>query len=213
MMQTLGDNKALKEKFFKFFLNLSRLYSMTKEFLLTTLGINDTRLIPEALMEVLFGDPANRHKFYRAMLEANDFAMDREWFQPIYEAELSERGQKKQDFTPAAASQLAAMITDNGARRQGILEPTAGNGSMIIAKWWELCRKRIPFDYYPNDNPVECWELSDRSIPILLFNLSVRGIVGDVYHGDTLEQRVIAHYRLVNKRNDALGFSEIFKLS
>ena len=212
-MQTLGDNKALKEKFFKFFLNLSRLYSMTKEFLLTTLGINDTRLIPEALMEVLFGDPANRHKFYRAMLEANDFAMDREWFQPIYEAELSERGQKKQDFTPAAASQLAAMITDNGARRQGILEPTAGNGSMIIAKWWELCRKRIPFDYYPNDNPVECWELSDRSIPILLFNLSVRGMVGDVYHGDVLEQRVIAHYRLINKRNDALGFSEIFKLS
>lgn len=212
-MQTLGDNKALKEKFFKFFLNLSRLYSMTKEFLLTTLGINDTRLIPEALMEVLFGDQANRHKFYRAMLEANDFAMDREWFQPIYEAELSERGQKKQDFTPAAASQLAAMITDNGARRQGILEPTAGNGSMIIAKWWELCRKRIPFDYYPNDNPVECWELSDRSIPILLFNLSVRGMVGDVYHGDVLEQRVIEHYRLINKRNDALGFSEIFKLS
>ena len=212
-MQTLGDNKALKEKFFKFFLNLSRLYSMTKEFLLTTLGINDTRLIPEALMEVLFGDPVNRQKFYRAMLEANDFAMDREWFQPIYEAELSERGQKKQDFTPAAASQLAAMITDNGARRQGILEPTAGNGSMIIAKWWELCRKRIPFDYYPNDNPVECWELSDRSIPILLFNLSVRGMVGDVYHGDVLEQRVIAHYRLINKRNDALGFSEIFKLS
>lgn len=106
---------------------------MTKEFLLTTLGINDTRLIPEALMTVLFGDPVNRQKFYRAMLEANDFAMDREWFQPIYEAELSERGQKKQDFTPAAASQLAAMITDNGARRQGILEPTAGNGSMIIA--------------------------------------------------------------------------------
>ena len=107
---------------------------MSKEFLLETLGIRDTRLIPEALMTVLFGDLVNRQKFYRAMLEANDFAMDREWFQPIYEAELSERGQKKQDFTPAAASQLAAMITDNGARRQGILEPTAGNGSMIIAK-------------------------------------------------------------------------------
>lgn len=43
---------------------------MSKEFLLETLGIRDTRLIPEALMEVLFGDPANRHKFYRAMLEA-----------------------------------------------------------------------------------------------------------------------------------------------
>lgn len=67
---------------------------MSKEFLLETLGIRDTRLIPEALMEVLFGDPANRQKFYRAILEANDFAMDREWFQPIYEAELSERGQK-----------------------------------------------------------------------------------------------------------------------
>lgn len=87
---------------------------MSKEFLLEQLGINDTRLIPEALMGVLFGDGTKRHLFYRAMLEANDFAVEKEWFQPIYEAELSERGQKKQDFTPEAASLLAAMITDTG---------------------------------------------------------------------------------------------------
>lgn len=186
---------------------------MSKEFLLEQLGINDTRLIPEALMGVLFGDGTKRHLFYRAMLEANDFAVEKEWFQPIYEAELSERGQKKQDFTPEAASLLAAMITDTGARRQKILEPTAGNGSMIIAKWWSLCRKRAPFDYFPNDNPVECWELSDRSVPILLFNLSVRGIVGDVYHGDVIEQKVVAHYKLVNRLNDSLAFSEIIKIS
>lgn len=117
----------------------------------------------------------------------------------------------KQDFTPAQVGLLTAMLTDNGTARQSIYEPTAGNGSMIIQKWWNQCLKKAPWDTYPNRMRVECWELSDRSIPILLLNLSIRGIVGIVHHGDVLEQKEKVRYELVNEKDDALGFSKVFR--
>ncbi len=58
---------------------------------------------------------------------------------------------------------------------------------------------------------VTCWELSSRSIPLLLLNLSIRGIMGYVYHGDVLERTVKMKYILINKEDDTLGFSEIIK--
>ena len=91
-------------------------------------------------------------------------------------------------------------------------EPTAGNGSMLIADWWRKAQAHVPFDFYPSKNPIECWELSDRSIPILLLNLSIRGIVGIVHHGDVLEQKEKATYQLVNEKDDCLGFSKVIAL-
>ena len=58
---------------------------------------------------------------------------------------------------------------------------------------------------------VTCWELSARSIPILLLNLSIRGIMGYVYHGDVLEGTVKQKYILLNRHDDTLAFSEIVK--
>ena len=58
---------------------------------------------------------------------------------------------------------------------------------------------------------VTCWELSARSIPILLLNLTIRGIMGYVYHGDVLERNVKMKYILLNRKDDTLCFSEIIK--
>ena len=58
---------------------------------------------------------------------------------------------------------------------------------------------------------ITCWELSDRSIPLLLLNLSIRGIMGYVYHGDILEQTVKAKYIVLNMTDDALGFSDVIR--
>lgn len=58
---------------------------------------------------------------------------------------------------------------------------------------------------------VTCWELSSRSIPILLLNLSIRGMMGYVYHGDVLENIVKQKYILLNAHDDTLGFSDIIK--
>ena len=70
----------------------------------------------------------------------------------------------------------------------------------------------MPWEHFPSQNMVTCWELSARSIPILLLNLSIRGIMGYVYHGDVLTREVKQKYILLNRKNDALAFSEVIKV-
>ena len=83
---------------------------------------------------------------------------------------------------------------------------------MIIADWWRKALAHVPFDFFPSENPVECWEISGRSLPFLLLNLSIRGIVGIVHHGDVLEGKESATYKLVNEKNDCLAFSKIYEI-
>ena len=82
---------------------------------------------------------------------------------------------------------------------------------MIIADWWQRCSKKIPWEHFPSQNMVTCWELSIRSIPILLLNLSIRGMMGYVYHGDVLTKEIKQKYILLNRKDDTLAFSEIIK--
>lgn len=161
-------------------------------------------------MAILTGDQRRRDAIYLRLLEINDYDVSYDWFSQAFEDELSERGQKKQDFTPRTVSAIASAIC--GQRDGSTYEPTAGNGSMLIADWWRKAQTHLPFDFYPSKNPIECWELSDRSIPILLLNLSIRGIVGVVHHGDVLEQTEKGRYLLLNPSDNALGFSIIRKV-
>ena len=140
----------------------------------------------------------------------NEYDLSYDWFQLIYESELSERKKKKQDFTPYDLGVICSKLT---SQRGTIHEPTAGNGGMIIADWWQRRQKVLPWDFFPSQNMVTCWELSSRSIPILLLNLSIRGIMGYVYHGDVLENNIIQKYILLNKNNDPLAFSDIVKVN
>ena len=183
---------------------------MTKEECLKFFDIKDLMYLPDAVWTLLNSPTKERDEKYKELIELNNYDMGTEWFQPIYEAELSERKQKKQDFTPKELSKLCSKLT---LQRGSVHEPTAGNGSMIIADWWERCRQRLPWEMFPSENMVTAWELSDRAIPILLLNLSIRGIMGYVYHGDVLEQNVFQKYILLNKKNDGLGFSEVVKVN
>lgn len=183
---------------------------MKKEELFYLLGIEDIRDMPEAIERIILGDIEERNRIYRDFLKVNDYDLSYDWFQEIYEGELSERKQKKQDFTPNELGVICSQLTDG---KGNVHEPTAGNGSMIIADWWQRCRRLIPWEHFPSQNMVTCWELSSRSIPILLFNLSIRGIMGYVYHGDVLENEVKQKYILLNRTDDSLGFSEVIKVS
>lgn len=181
---------------------------MTEKELKELFEIEDIRLLPEKLMEVLFDDKKHRDELYRKMLLLHNYDLSCDWFQAIYESELAQRKEKKQDFTPAEVGLLAAkLVGDSGS----IHEPTAGNGSMIIQAWNNRIKKRFPWDCFPSNDMVCCWELSDRALPLLLFNLSIRGIMGYVYHGDVLERSVKCKYILLNEKDDALGFSDIIR--
>lgn len=181
---------------------------MNKDDLFKVFSINDLMDLPNAVTKILDMDLEDRNKIYRELIRLNDNDLSYDWFQEVYESDLSERKQKKQDFTPNSLGVLCSLLT---SQTGSIHEPTAGNGSMIIADWWQRCRKLLPWEHFPSQNIVSCWELSDRSIPILLLNLSIRGIMGYVYHGDVLTKEVKQKYILLNRKDDTLSFSEIIK--
>ena len=184
---------------------------MTAKELLCCFGAHDIRTLPETIMGVLLGPQQARDDMYTEMLKINNYDMSYDWFQQIYEEELSQRKEKKQDFTPNVIGELSAKLC--GTDQRTTYEPTAGNGSMLIADWYTKLNNKFPWEFLPSMNQVECWELSDRSIPILLLNLSIRGIMGMVYHGDVLEQTIKQKYILLNRHDDALAFSEIHKVN
>lgn len=171
-------------------------------------GVNDIMNLPKAVEAVIQRPLDERNEIYREFLRLNDYDMGRDWFQRVYEEEFSQRKNQGQDFTPIEATELCAMLAGIETAHS-VHEPTAGTGQMIISAWWTWARKRIPWEAFPSLFPVTVWEILDRTIPFLLFNLSIRGIMGYVYHGDTLENTVKRKYILLNRTDDVLGFSEI----
>jgi len=185
-----------------------KIRDMKKQELFTLFDIEDIQDLSRAVLPIVLGDIDKRNEIYQSLLQLNNYNMSFDWFQKIYEDENAQRKENKQDFTPYSASLICSMLT--GTPKGKVYEPTSGNGGMIIVDWWNRCKNSdFPLMHFPSDNKIECWELSQRSIPLLLLNLSIRGIMGTVYHGDVLEQAIKAKYILLNRNNDTLAFSEI----
>lgn len=149
----------------------------------------------------------DRDAVYMRLLELAGHDVSYDWFEKIYMEELSNRKDHAQFFTPPTVGEVLAGIADAG--KGPIHEPAAGTGGLVIKLWEHRMRKYLPWDFLPSENMVNCWELSDRSVPLLLLNLSIRGMMGYVYHGDTLEQKVKMKYILLNRKDDPMGFSEV----
>ena len=182
---------------------------MKQEDVFGLFGIGDIKDLPNAVEDVVLGDTRRRDEVYHRLMELNRYDFSYDWFQGIYEEELAQRKKNKQDFTPIEVAVLASRLT---LRKGALHEPTAGTGSMVIADWWERCRSMLPFEFFPSQHMVYAWELSPRAIPILLLNLAIRGIMGYVYHGDVLENKVEQKYILLNRHDDPLAFSEVIKV-
>ena len=67
---------------------------MRKEMLFSLFGIEDLRDLPNAVMSLLQGDIEVRNEVYKELIRNNNMDMSYDWFQEIYENELSERKQK-----------------------------------------------------------------------------------------------------------------------
>lgn len=172
-------------------------------------GAREIMDLPAAVYKTLFADIRERDEIYRRLLELYNYDITYDWFQELYEIEYAQR-KKKQDFTPHSVTEIVSQIALEG-KECTIHEPTAGTGGLIISAWWETIKNKIPWEIFPSKNMINCWELSDRSIPFLLLNMSIRGMMGYVYHGDVLEKKVVQKYILLNRHDDCLAFSEIIK--
>ena len=164
--------------------------------------------MPSRIMDVVTGP--ERDAIYDAFLQAFDYDVSYDWFHRFYEDENAERKKNKQDFTPDCLSRLASELVGYG---DGIVyEPSAGTGGMLISRWDEERKRHHPFEYEPSMQWFVAEDMSDRAIPFLLFNLSIRGCNANVLHIDSIRRRCKAAYLIENARNDMMAYSDVIEL-
>lgn len=183
---------------------------MTYEECCKVFCINDIQDLPAKVLEIVIGPIGKRDDIYRELLRINDFDVSYDWFQSIFEEEMSEGKRKGQHFTPKEIYSLLSQLSGDNAEL--VHEPTAGNGGLIIGDWWRRCSQVNPWRWEPQKLIYYAWELSQRSVPFLLLNLSIRGIQAEVTHGDVLEQSVIARYKIINETNNPIAFSKVIRV-
>lgn len=133
------------------------------------LGIRESYQAPDKMLNIML-DKTQREKLFNAFL-AIESDLSYEWFQAYFENEHADRKNKKQDFTPKSVSKLLAKIVGNG----DYFETAAGNGGILIQNWVENPNRKFNAE-----------ELSERSVPFLLFNMAIRNMPGEIKQGDSL---------------------------
>lgn len=167
------------------------------------LGITESYQAPAKMLEIMLDDVKRPELFNRFLDE--EWRVDYEWFQEYFENEHSDRKVKKQDFTPESVSKLLTRLAGGNT----YFESAAGTGGILIQAWNNHRFTAGPGNYDPRAYWYQVEELSDRSIPFLIFNVSIRGMNGVVLHGDSLERNFKKVYFIRNNTADFLNFSEI----
>lgn len=178
------------------------------------LGVSDSYQAPEQIMQLLKIKSKREHAFFE-FLEAYEYDLSYDWFFKYFQDEHADRKNKKQDFTPKTLSILLSDIINGKPQKPNdyciIEEPAAGTGGTVIAHWYRRMREcRVVWNYSPDDYLYKLTELSDKTIPFLLFNLMIRGINAIVIHGDSLRLTCKEIYWVYNERNNPMGFSDIY---
>lgn len=143
-------------------------------------GIRESWQLTGRLMEILENEGLRNDVFQEFLsIEPN---LQYDWFTDYFQVEQGDRNALKQDFTPDCVCQLVSGVTDNF---QSIADICAGTGGLTINAW-----NKNPDAYF------HCEELSERAVAVLLFNMAIRGMRGEVIHGDVLSGERNVIYRL-----------------
>lgn len=171
------------------------------------LGITESYQAPEKMLKIMLDDE-NREELFKEFLKIEK-DMSYEWFKDYFENEHSDRKVKKQDFTPDTVAELMMKLVGNN---NVYYEIAVGTGTILIKAWDEKLKLNNFLAYDPRAYWYQVEELSDRAIPFLLFNMSIRGMNGVVLHGDSLTREFKEVYFVRNDTDNYLGFSEIIKM-
>lgn len=144
------------------------------------LGINESYEMPVKLMGILFDKEKREELFDRFMELETDLNYD--WFTDYYQEEHGDRDKLKQDFTPDGICKAIQLM--NGYYESNA-DICSGTGGLTIKNWNNQ-----------KDAFYHCEEIASRAIPVLLFNLAIRGVNGQVIHGNALTNEKYAVYRL-----------------
>ena len=142
--------------------------------------VDDIRDLPSRILGAILSPDARQ--YYDAYISVcPDLSED--WLQKTYQFYLSDRKEKKQDYTPRSLALLLSVLTSCGER--SVYDACAGSGSLTIRKW---C--------VSPDAEFLCDELDGNVIPLLLFNLALRNISARVRRRDILAGETYEEYRL-----------------
>lgn len=137
-----------------------------------------------ALKDILF-DKDKRLKIFKRFLEIEN-NLDYDWFTNYFQEEQANRNNLKQDYTPHCLCDLVNRLIPQHS--ETIYDECCGIGGLTISTLKEH-----------RDSIFYLEELSDNSVMLLLFNLSIRGINAYVKHGDVLTNQFKTVYKLTNK--------------
>lgn len=163
---------------------------MNKDDINRIFNISESFQLPRRIMDVLFSDDKNRI-LDELMSLGED--LDHDWFTEYFEVNHANKSKMAQDFTPRAVADLLAGLLPE-AKTVG--DVCAGTGGLTIGYW----------NRHPEASFV-CYEISERAIPLLLLNLTIRNIEGGVFRMDILTGEFFESYRL----QKGLKYSELFR--
>lgn len=150
--------------------------------LLKYFNIRETYQLPDALMNCVLNKDSLQALCKAYKTEYQDLSVD--VFRDKFQDEHANRTAFMQDFTPDCIGEILSGICPEADSAADIC---AGTGGLTIKIW--------------NKNPkatFTCFELSERVLPILLFNLAVRNIEAAVWYGDVITQEFFKIYHIHN---------------
>lgn len=155
---------------------------LTGEVINEIIGINENYEMPTKLMEILEDKEQREQMFDKFMEYETDLSYD--WFTNYFQEEHADREKLKQDFTPNG---IAEIVGEIGGRPYIVCDICSGTGGLTIKEW---AKNKDAF--------FHCEEVASSTIPMLLFNLAIRGVNGEVVHCDVLENKTECVYKLTN---------------
>ena len=178
---------------------------ITTEQINRILNVNDSYKQPAKLLELMLDETKRVETFHQFLeIETN---MSYEWFQGSYELEHADRKGGKQDFTPRSVGKLLSQLVNKNT--QNYYEVACGNGGIMIQSWHEQRMNAGIGNYNPTAFWYQVEELSDRSLPFLIFNMAIRGMNGTILHGDSITREFKDVYFIRNMSEQYGPFSEV----
>lgn len=145
------------------------------------LEIFDTDIdhLGDALMDAVEN---NKIELYDKFCELVDGDLAEDHLQKIFQYYHADRKEKKQYYTPKSIALFMSMLI---GKSDVVTDMCAGSGALTIQRW--------------NDNKNQkfyLFELDEKVIPFLLFNLAVRNIDSTICRADVLTDTKYEQWRM-----------------
>ncbi len=141
-----------------------------------------------ALYDTCKANDTDKFKQFEELVE--DLNID--WLQKIYQYYEADRKEKKQDYTPVSLARFMSRLAGDS---DTIVDMCAGSGALTIQAWSLEHNKQFVM-----------YELDEKVIPFLTFNMMLRNIQCVIYHADVLQQNIFHAYKI--GKGDRYGIFE-----